>query len=73
MRAVDYFMRSIAIFREIGNELEVARSYRAFASYVSGSSHYKNNEHIQREAKKLAAMADEIFERHRIIRAGPVV
>lgn len=70
-RAVDYFMRSIAIFREIGNELEVARSYRAFAAYVSGSVHYKYNEQIQREARKLSEMADEIFERHRITRATP--
>jgi tetratricopeptide (TPR) repeat protein len=69
VRAVDYFMRSIAIFREISNELEVARSYRAFASYVSQSPHYKNNDQIQREARKLSTMADEIFERHRIIRS----
>ncbi len=58
-------MRSIAICKEIGNELEVARSYRAFATYVAGSEHYVDNADIQREARKLSQMADEIFARHR--------
>jgi tetratricopeptide (TPR) repeat protein len=66
VKAVDYFMRSIAICKEIGNELEVAKSYRAFSSYVSSSAHYQKNADILREAKKLQGMADDIFERHRI-------
>jgi tetratricopeptide (TPR) repeat protein len=65
VKAVDYFMRSIAIFKEIGNELEVARSYRAFSRYVTTAEEYKNNADIQREAQKLSRMADEIFERYR--------
>jgi hypothetical protein len=59
-------MRSIAICKEIGNELEVAKSYRAFSGYVSASAHYQRIPEIQREAQKLSQMADEIFERHRI-------
>src|SRR5205085_767244 len=59
-RAVDYFLRSIAICKEIGNELEVAKSYSAFSSYVSESPHYKGNAEIQREALTLRSMADEI-------------
>ena len=66
VKAVDYFMRSIAICKEIGNELEVARSYQAFSSYVFSSLHYRHNADIQREAQKLSEMADGIFERHRI-------
>lgn len=62
-KAVDYFMRSIALCKEIGNEVEVANSYRAFAGYVMGSEHYKANVDIQREAQKLSQMADEIFAR----------
>src|SRR4029079_14239277 len=69
-KAVDYFMRAIALSKEIGNELEVAKSYQAFASYVMGSDHYKNNADIQREAKKLAEMANEIFARHRQLAAA---
>lgn len=66
VKAVDYFMRSIAICKEIGNELEVAKSYRAFSSYVEGSQHYRHNADIVREAKKLSGMADDIFQRHKI-------
>jgi predicted ATPase len=65
-KAVEYFMRSIAICKEIGNEIEVARSYLAFSSYVKASDLYQTNQDIQREASKLKIMADEIFERHRI-------
>ncbi len=65
-RAVDYFMRSIAICKETGNELEVAKSYAAFAKYVKGSEQYRNNRAIQTEAQKLSEMAHEIFERHRL-------
>ncbi len=65
-RAVEYFMRSIAICKEIGNETEVARSYIAFSKYVTESGLYQTNPEIQREAVKLKKMADEIFEKHRI-------
>ncbi len=68
-KAVDYYMRSIALCKEIGNELEEARSYRAFAAYVTASPHYKGNQDIQREAARLSVIADEIFKRHRI---GPL-
>jgi tetratricopeptide (TPR) repeat protein len=70
VKAVDYFMRSIAICKEIGNELEVAKSYRAFSGYVAGSTHYQSIPEIQREAQKLSEMADEIFARHRIRAVG---
>jgi tetratricopeptide (TPR) repeat protein len=66
VKAVDYFLRSIAICQEIGNELEVAKSYRAFSGYVEGSQHYRHNADILREAKKLSEMANEIFVRHKI-------
>ncbi|MEZ4233709.1 MAG: tetratricopeptide repeat protein [Polyangiaceae bacterium] len=68
-KAVDYYMRSIALCKEIGNELEEARSYRAFAAYVTASPHYKGNQDIQREAARLSVIADDIFKRHRI---GPL-
>lgn len=65
-KAVEYFMRSISIAKEIGNEIEVARSYLAFSNYVLGSGGYVHNDEIRREAAKLREMAGEIFERHRI-------
>jgi tetratricopeptide (TPR) repeat protein len=69
-KAVDYFMRSIALCKEIGNELEVAKSYKVFSTYVTGSHHFRNNADIQREARKLEQMAQEIFERLRISPRG---
>lgn len=69
-RAVEYFMRSIAIAKEIGNEVEVARSYLAFSGYVTSSHAYDENQEILREASKLKEMAEEIFERHRIVVAN---
>lgn len=65
-KAVDYFMRSIALCKEIGNEIEIAKSYRSFSDYVASSAHYRNNDEIQREARKLRRMSDEIFDRQRI-------
>jgi tetratricopeptide (TPR) repeat protein len=65
-KSIDYFMRSIALCKEIGNEIEIAKSYRSFSDYVAKSTHYKNNEKIQHEAQKLRAMSDEIFTRQRI-------
>ncbi len=65
-KAVDYFMRSIAICKEIGNELEVAKSYKAFADLVFHSAQYKHNADIQREAVTLNEMATEIFGRHKV-------
>jgi predicted ATPase len=69
-KAVDYFMRSIALCKEIGNEIEIAKSYRSFSDYVSTSQHYQKNQQIQAEATKLRAMSDEIFERQRIAAEG---
>lgn len=65
-KVVDYFMRSIVICKEIGNELEVARSYRAFSAYVLGQGHYDDNPDIVREAETLERMGNEIFARHQI-------
>lgn len=65
-RVVDYFMRSIVICKEIGNELEVARSYRAFSAYVLESGSYAQNPAIQHEAETLGQMADAIFARHQV-------
>jgi hypothetical protein len=64
-------MRSIAIAKEIGNEVEVARSYMAFSNYVTKAGGYGANSEILAEATKLRAMADEIFDRHRISAGAP--
>jgi tetratricopeptide (TPR) repeat protein len=65
-KSIDYFMRSIALCKEIGNEIEIAKSYRCFSDYVAWSSHYQKSEQIQNEARKLRAMSDEIFARQKL-------
>jgi tetratricopeptide (TPR) repeat protein len=65
-KSIDYFMRSIALCKEIGNEIEIAKSYRSFSDYVAWSTHYQKNDQIQSEAKKLRAMSDDIFTKQRI-------
>jgi tetratricopeptide (TPR) repeat protein len=64
-KVLDYFTRSINLCKELGNELEVARSYQAFSNFALNNQYYRTNPDILREAQKLAKMADVIFERHR--------
>ena len=64
-KAVEYFMRSIQLCKEMGNELEVAKSYKAFAQYVKGSDDWQQNPEIQAKATKLDGMAEEIFTKRR--------
>ncbi|HEX4338109.1 MAG TPA: tetratricopeptide repeat protein [Polyangiaceae bacterium] len=65
-KAIDYFMRSIALCKEIGNEIEIAKSYRSFSDYVARSEHYQKNQQIQAEATKLREMSEAIFARQQI-------
>jgi tetratricopeptide (TPR) repeat protein len=65
-KAIDYFMRSIALCKEIGNEIEIAKSYRSFSDYVARSEHYQKNQQIQAEAMKLREMSEAIFARQQI-------
>lgn len=64
-KVLDYFTRSINLSKELGNELEVARSYQAFSRFALENQYYQHNLDILREARKLQEMAEEIFERHR--------
>ncbi len=64
-KAADYFMKSIQLCKEVGNELEVAKSYRAFAHYVQKSEDWQDDAEIQAKATRLDAMAEEIFTRRR--------
>ena len=59
--AVEHFMRSIQLAKEIGDELELAKTYRAFCFYA----HRFNNPEIRFQVIKLREMADEIFARYR--------
>jgi len=62
-RALEYFNRSIALCKELGSDVELARSYRAFADFVTGSATLKDNPEFLEQAADMASEADEIFAR----------
>lgn len=62
-RALEYFMHSIRLCKELGSDVELARSYRAFADYVNGSPQLKENADLLEQAATMASSADEIFAR----------
>lgn len=64
-KAADYFMRSIAIYKETGNELETARSYKAFVAHVRDSEDHKDKPDVLSRAERLDQMADEILARRK--------
>lgn len=60
-RAKDYLQRSIGIFEDIGNDVELARSLKCYAD-VLGAQPSPSEQELQ-QAKALHQRADEIFER----------
>jgi len=65
-----YLMRSIAIFEELGNAVELARSYRAFADMLRGAPDYQSDPNVIREAATYSKKSDEIFARLKVNVAG---
>jgi tetratricopeptide (TPR) repeat protein len=65
-----YLLKSITIFEEIGNEVELARSCRAYADMLRGTSEYQTDPNVIREASGYAKRADEIFQKLKISAFG---
>lgn len=68
--AASHLTRSIAIFEEVGNEVELARSCRAYASLLEQTPEHANNPAVASEAARLAKRAEEIFAKMRASAAG---
>ena len=58
--AADELRRSIAIFEEIGNDVELARSCRAYAELLRGLPEFKTDPAVATEAQLLTKRADDI-------------
>ena len=58
-----YFDRSVGIFEETGNEVELARTLKAYARYLTTERAYAANRAARREAAQMAQRADTIFLR----------
>ena len=61
-----YFDRSVAILGETGNEVELGRTLKAYARYLTTEPAYQNNRSARRDAALMAQRADAIFTRLQI-------
>lgn len=59
-RAVGYYVRSIELCKELGDERELAKGYRSFARYAE---RFESGE-IRRQRDILRDLSDEIFRRY---------
>lgn len=62
-RAVESFQRAIEIFTQLGNDLELARTFSSFADYHDRCGQWEDADHFR-------SSADEIFNR---LKGAPVV
>jgi tetratricopeptide (TPR) repeat protein len=68
--AADHLKKSIAIFEEVGNEVELARSSRAYAELLRQTPEHATNPAIVAEARFLAKRAEDIFAKMRASTGG---
>ncbi len=61
--ARDYLGQSIEIFKQAGNDVELARSYRAMAELLRGTLDFQADAGVKAEAQEYQAKADDIFAR----------
>ncbi len=68
--AMTHLKRSVAIFEEIGNDVELARTYRAYASLLRSMPEHATSATLAAEAQELARRADDIFAKMRATMLG---
>jgi tetratricopeptide (TPR) repeat protein len=68
--AADLVKQSMGIFDAMGNELELARSCRAYAALLRRMPDHQSNADAAAEAAKLAGRADDIFAKIRATTAS---
>jgi hypothetical protein len=61
-----YFARSVSIFEETGNELELARTFQAYARFLTTDRSFVANMAARREAVTMNERAEAIFGRLKI-------
>ncbi len=68
--AREHLQQSIRIFEEAGNEVELARSCRAFADLLRGTFEFQTDADVQAEAAAYTHRADEIFAKLKLSSYG---
>ncbi|AUX24684.1 hypothetical protein SOCEGT47_052230 [Sorangium cellulosum] len=61
-----YFARSVSIFEETGNELELARTFQAYARFLTTDRSFVANMAARREAMAMNERAEAIFARLKV-------
>ncbi len=64
--AREYYARSVAIFEQTGNEIELARTYRAYARFLRTEPEFSDDDDAEIEAQQMQQRADEILQRLRV-------
>jgi hypothetical protein len=65
-----HLLRSIAIFEDVGNEVELARSCRSYAETLRQSGDVAQDPALAREVASFAKRADDIFAKLKISSFG---
>lgn len=63
--AREYYARSVAIFEQTGNEVELARTYEAYTRFLRTEPEFADDEAAEAEAAEMEQRAKEIFGRLR--------
>ena len=64
--AREYFARSVAIFEQTGNDIELGRTFKVFAKFLVTEPEFASDPNARRDAEGMDARADQIFARLRI-------
>jgi tetratricopeptide (TPR) repeat protein len=72
VQARDHLKQSIAIFEELGNDVELARSCRAYVELLKGTMEYGTDPVVTEEAARFTKRADDVLARVKMGAAGIV-
>ncbi|MFO0548584.1 MAG: tetratricopeptide repeat protein [Polyangiaceae bacterium] len=61
--AREYFARSVTIFEQTGNEIELARTFTSFAKFLRTQDDFKRDASAQADAQRMEESARSIFAR----------
>ena len=61
--AREYYARSVAIFEQTGNEVELARTYKVYSRFLKTEPEFADDDAARAEADQMQARAEEIFQR----------
>jgi tetratricopeptide (TPR) repeat protein len=64
--AREYFARSVAIFEQTGNDVELGRTFKVFAKFLVTEPEFASDANARREAEAMEGRADAIFARLKI-------